>query len=66
MHWLRDTVFGEDHSQLRRGSAPQIMAGLRNLTAGLIHASGRIAIAPTLRWVGRNSIRALQFLSQTA
>jgi hypothetical protein len=24
------------------------------------------AIAPTLRWVGRNSIRALQFLSQTA
>lgn len=66
MHWLRDTVLGEDHSQLRRGSAPQIMAGLRNLTAGLIHASGRIAIAPTLRWVGRNPIRALQFLSQTA
>jgi len=45
MHWLRDTVFGEDHSQLRRGSAPQIMAGLRNLTTGLIHASGRTTIA---------------------
>jgi hypothetical protein len=42
------------------------MAGLRNLTTGLIHASGRTAIAPTLRWVGRNPIRALQFLSQTA
>lgn len=66
MHWIRDTVLGEDHSQLRRGSAPQIMAGLRNLSTGLIHASGRTAIAPTLRWVGRNPIRALQFLSQTA
>jgi hypothetical protein len=66
MPWLRDTVFGEDHSQLRRGSAPQIMAGLRNLTTGLIHASGRTTIAPTLRWVGRNPIRALQFLSHTA
>ena len=42
------------------------MAGLRNLTTGLIHASGRTAIVPTLRWVGRNPIRALQFLSQTA
>jgi predicted transposase YbfD/YdcC len=65
MHWIRDTVLGEDHSQLRRGSAPQIMASLRNLSTGLIHATGRTAIAPTLRWVGRNPIRALQFLSRT-
>jgi hypothetical protein len=42
------------------------MVGLRNLTTGLIHASGRTNIAPTLRWVGRNPVCALQFLSQTA
>jgi hypothetical protein len=59
-------VLGEDHSHLRRGSAPQIMASLRNLSTGLIHATGRTTIAPTLRWVGRNPVRALQFLSQTA
>ncbi len=42
------------------------MAGLRNLATGLIHASGRTQIAPTLRWVARNPVRALLFLGQTA
>jgi hypothetical protein len=65
-HWLRDLDWDEDRSQLRRGSAPQIMAGLRNLATGLIRASGRTQIAPTLRWVARNPIRALLFLGQTA
>jgi predicted transposase YbfD/YdcC len=65
MHWIRDLDFGEDQSQLRRGSAPQIMAGIRNLAIGLIHATGRTKIAPTLRWIARNPDRALLFLSQT-
>ena len=56
-------VLDEDRSQLRRGSAPQIMAGIRNLAIGLIHASGRTKIAPTLRWVARKPTRALIFLS---
>lgn len=64
MHWLRDLNFDEDRSQLRRGSAPQIMAGLRNLAIGLIHATGRTKIAPTLRWVARKPERALIFLNQ--
>jgi predicted transposase YbfD/YdcC len=66
MHWIRDMVLDEDRSQLRQGSAPQIMAGIRNLAIGLIHASGRTRIAPTLRWVARNPTRALLFLSQSA
>lgn len=66
MHWLRDLDFDEDRSQLRRGSAPQIMAGLRNLAIGLIHATGRTSIAPTLRWVARKPERALIFLNQYA
>jgi predicted transposase YbfD/YdcC len=65
-HWLRDLDWDEDRSQLRRGSAPQIMAGLRNLATGLIRASGRTQIAPTLRWIARNPARALLFLGQTA
>jgi hypothetical protein len=47
--WSRDTVLGEDRSQLRRSSAQQIMASLHNLGTGLIHVTGRTAIAPTLR-----------------
>jgi predicted transposase YbfD/YdcC len=66
LHWIRDVVFDEDHSQLRRGSAPQIMAGIRNLTVGLIHATGRTKIASTLRWVSYKPTRALLFLGQSA
>ena len=66
LHWVRDMDYDEDRSQVRTASGPRVMATLRNLTTGLIHASGRTTIAPTLRWVGRNPIRALQFLTQTA
>ena len=30
VHWVRDVTFDEDRSQVRTGSAPQIMAALRN------------------------------------
>lgn len=66
MHWIRDVAFDEDHFHLRRGSAPQIMAGIRNLTVGLIHAAGRTSIASTLRWVSCKPTRALLFLGQSA
>ena len=32
VHWVRDVTFDEDRSQVRTGSAPQVMAALRNLT----------------------------------
>jgi len=37
LHWLRDTVYREDHSRTRTGSGPQVMAGLRNLAIGALH-----------------------------
>src|SRR6266567_6643217 len=40
LHYVRDVSFGEDRSRLRTGSAPQIMAALRNLAITLIHRSG--------------------------
>jgi len=35
-HWVRDVTFGEDHSQVRKGSLPQMMAALRNVVIGLL------------------------------
>lgn len=35
---------GEDRSRLRTGSAPQILATLRNLALTLIHCSGSSAV----------------------
>lgn len=66
LHWIRDLVLDEDRSQLRTGSAPQIMAGVRNLAIGALTAAGHTKIAPAMRWISRNPVRALQILGQAA
>ncbi len=35
-HWVRDVTFGEDHSQVRKGTLPQMLAALRNVVIGLL------------------------------
>ncbi|MGQ0483700.1 MAG: ISAs1 family transposase [Pseudonocardia sp.] len=62
LHWLRDTVYGEDHSRARTGHGPHIMAALRNLAIGAIHLIGRRDIAETTRWVTRRMHRAFDLL----
>lgn len=37
VHWLRDVVFGEDHSTTRTAHAHQALAAFRNLAISLIH-----------------------------
>jgi predicted transposase YbfD/YdcC len=64
LHWHRDVTFHEDRSQLRKGSAPQVLAGLRNLAVGALHTAGRTKIATSLRWISRDPTRALNILSQ--
>ena len=49
VHWVRDVTFDEDRSQVRTGSAPQIMAALRNLTISVIRLAGEANIAAALR-----------------
>ena len=52
LHWVRDVVFGEDLSQVRTGSAPQVLAALRNLVIGLLRLSGVQNTAAALRHYG--------------
>ena len=35
LHWIRDVTFAEDHSQVRTGHGPQVMATFRNLAVSL-------------------------------
>jgi hypothetical protein len=49
LHWVRDVTFGEDDSQVRTGSAPQVCAALRNLVVALLRASGAQNLAAALR-----------------
>jgi predicted transposase YbfD/YdcC len=65
LHWLRDTVYREDHSHSRTGSGPRVMAGLRNLGIGALHLAGRRDISEATRWAGRQMHRPFQLLGIT-
>lgn len=49
VHWVRDVTMGEDASRIRKGSAPEAMAGLRNAAISLLRLSGVNNIAEALR-----------------
>jgi predicted transposase YbfD/YdcC len=48
-HYVRDVTFGEDHSRIRTGSAPQILAACRNAAISFLRLSGCTNIAAALR-----------------
>ncbi len=49
LHWVRDVTFGEDHSQVRTGAAPQNLAAVRNTVIGLFRLLGHHNIAAAHR-----------------
>jgi predicted transposase YbfD/YdcC len=45
LHHVRDVTYGEDASRVRTGSAPRVMATMRNLAVGLMRQAGWTNIA---------------------
>lgn len=66
LHWLRDTVYREDHSTAHTRSGPRVMAALRNLAVGAIHLHGRRDITETTRWATRAMDRPFKILKAIA
>jgi Transposase DDE domain len=64
-HWVRDVTFGEDSSQVRRGSIPQVMAALRNTVIGLLRQTGAPNLAAARRYYAANPAAALALLGIT-
>jgi predicted transposase YbfD/YdcC len=62
LHYVRDVTLGEDASQVRAGSAPQVMAALRNAVLGLLRQAGHTNVAAALREVGWQPGTALRLL----
>ena len=57
------TTFDEDRSQVRTGTAPRVMATLRNIAIGLIRTADTTAsIAAATRTLGRRVDRLLHLL----
>ena len=65
LHWLRDTVYREDHSTVHTRSGPRVMAGLRNLAVGAHHLAGRRDITEASREAGRVMHRPFKILKLT-
>lgn len=61
-HWIRDVDFGEDRSRVRTGSAPQVLAALRNAVVTLLRHSGRSAIAAARRFFACHPRRAFSLI----
>jgi predicted transposase YbfD/YdcC len=49
VHWMRDETFGEDRCRVRTGSAPQVLAGIRNLVMNWLRSRKVDNIAQALR-----------------
>ena len=60
LHWVRDVTYNEDHSRVRTGAAPRVMASLRNLTISALRHTGWTNIAKALRHTARDYNRPLQ------
>ena len=58
-------TFAEDGSQIRTGTAPQVMACLRNLVIGVLSSAGPINFAAALRHHARDPRRPLAILGIT-
>ncbi len=62
LHWVRDVTFAEDASRPRTGTAPQVMACLRNLVIGLLSRAGPANTAAAPRRHSRDPRRPLAAL----
>jgi hypothetical protein len=63
LHNRRDGALREDASRVRRGSAPQVMAALRNLVISLRPHSGKPSLAAATRYHMCHPERAIELLS---
>ncbi|MDQ1537892.1 MAG: hypothetical protein QOE58_2285 [Actinomycetota bacterium] len=62
LHWIRDVTFAEDHSQIRTGHGPQVMATFRNLAVSLHRLHGATNIAAACRRISRDPDRVLSLV----
>jgi hypothetical protein len=65
LHWLRDTLYQEDKSQVRTRSGPRIMAAMRNLAISALRLAGRTDITEATRWASRSMDRPFAVLRLT-
>lgn len=62
-HYVRDTVYREDHNQTWAGNGHHVLAITHNLAISLMRLKGVKAIKETTEWIAADRARALQFMA---
>lgn len=62
LHWRRDVTLGEDHSQVRKGTAPQVLAALNTLVLAVFDFLGVQNVAQQMRRFDAQPQRAVRLL----
>ncbi|MFQ4150658.1 ISAs1 family transposase, partial [Arthrobacter sp. LAPM80] len=65
LHYRRDVLFREDHSQVRNGEAPRVMASLRNIAITILRLQGETNLAKATRGARNYPDRALKLAGIT-
>ncbi len=65
LHYVRDVTMGEDACRVRTGSAPQVLAGVRNAVLALLKRDGQTNIAAALRHCAVHVAKALRLVGIT-
>jgi hypothetical protein len=60
LHYVRDVTLGEDASRIGTGSAPEVMAALRNAAVTVLRLAGVTNVAAALR---QNAYRVKELLA---
>lgn len=60
LHYRRDVTWNEDHSQVRNGEAPRVMASLRNIAITILRLQGETNLAKATRAARNYPARALK------
>ena len=66
LHYVRGVTMEEDGSQVRTGSAPQMMASVRNMVISILRLSGAANVVSAIRMIGwqpNGALKMLGFLS---
>lgn len=62
LFYVRDVTFGEDHSQVRQGSLPHVMAAIRNVVIACLRGHGFKWIPAALRYCQARLVEVARFL----
>ena len=64
VHWVRDVTFAEDRCTVHTGTAPQVMASLRNTVLNMHRLTGADNIAEACRVTAFRADRGLDLLTE--